>query len=180
MTNIREEDQLPSQVRHSQPSQSATPAELSKLPLAKLRQCISSPEINHQPSSWYHRFRRLSHLSKARVMDVTRQSSPLETTCLRNRFKEFKSFRLFKHVSKTASTIKAIPFCKRTSIFHFHKKKSNERNSFLNSSLRNGNHQPQTNIKPHLKPRQTSKQNTSLRNGKGGSTYELKNSFQTL
>ncbi|MED6146719.1 hypothetical protein PIB30_037259 [Stylosanthes scabra] len=62
------------------------------------------------------------HSQQARVMDATCQSSPLETTRLGNRSKEFKSFHLLKHVSKIASTIKTVPFCKRTSIFHFHKK----------------------------------------------------------
>ncbi|MED6145834.1 hypothetical protein PIB30_028820 [Stylosanthes scabra] len=119
-----------------------------------------------------------THSQQARVMDATRQFSPLETTRLENRSKDFKSFRLHKHVSKTASTIKTVPFCKRTSILHFHKKIKREKLiSQLITSKRKSS--TQTNIKSHLRPRQTSKQNTSLRNGRGGSTYELKNPFQT-
>ncbi|MED6218297.1 hypothetical protein PIB30_025529 [Stylosanthes scabra] len=95
------------------------------------------------------------HHTKGRASVTVRMNS--------NRFNFSSTFR------KPLRPSKQFNFAKKRAFFiSIHKRKnSNERNSFLNSSLRNRNHQLQTRIKQHLKPRQTSKQSTSLRNGKG-------------
>ncbi|MED6194270.1 hypothetical protein PIB30_026922 [Stylosanthes scabra] len=77
-----------------------------------------------------------THSQQAHVIHAARQSSPLETTRLGNRSSEFKSLRLLKHVSKTASTIKAVPFCKKRAFFiSIHKRKKIKREKLISQLI---------------------------------------------